>query len=298
MTFREYCRNIFPKFDPFAKTYSPVNAAVMAICADLVYEEWVVVEKALFALNFEYFAFSDVRGTQSFTAADDKKIIVAFRGTEIGEFADIKADLDTSLEPYFYPNRNKYYGLLDDYEVKKTEGQHGLVHQGFKEALDLIWAVVYKQVRECIAEDVKKQRYRPIWICGHSLGGALANLATARFYEHDIDEVGGTYTFGQPRVGNKEFAQWFNFISATRYFRVVNNNDVVARVPFYKGYEHVGKFCYFDAEGDLRGEKLTGTEMFWDRLKSGFFTDLGNDHSMANYVKLTANQAGFKDLIV
>jgi triacylglycerol lipase len=298
MTFKEYTKKLFTDFEAFPKHYSAVNTAALAVCADLVYEEWVVVEKVVKSLGFDYFKFADVKGTQSFTIADEKKIIIAFRGSEVTEFGDVMTDLDTSLEPYYYPNRNKYYGLIDDYETARIEGGRGKIHQGFKEALDLIWTIVYRQVCECREEDVKMQRYRPIWICGHSLGGALANLATARFWEHGIDEIHGTCTFGQPRVGNKDFAEWFNLISKGRYYRIVNNNDIVARVPFYNGYTHTGKMRYFDANGNLREEKLSALEMFWDRMKSGFFTDLGGDHSMKNYIKITASALGHKDLLI
>lgn len=299
MEFKQYCQTIFGAFETFARGYSPVNAAALAVCADLVYEDWIVVEKVVRSLGFSYFKYADVRGTQSFTIADENKIIVAFRGTEVAEFADIKTDIDTSLQPYFYPNRNKYYALIDDYENKKTEARRGLIHQGFKESLDLIWTIVYRQVLECIEEDKQvTKKYRPIWVCGHSLGGALANLATSRFWEHDVDEINGTYTFGQPRVGNKEFADWFNHLAKYRYFRVVNNNDIVARVPFFKGYAHVGEFKYFDSRGALREEDLTRSEMLWDRMRSGFFGDFAKDHSMRNYIRITASALGHTNIII
>lgn len=297
MYFKDFALEIFSKFEATTKHFSPINAACLAVCADLVYSEWVIVEKVVQKLGFDYFKYADILGTQSFVIADDKKIIVAFRGTEGGEFKDISTDLNTSLVPYHLPNPDKYYSLIDEYEEKKLEGKFGNVHEGFKNALDLIWGIVFNQLRECKKEDIEKQRYRPIWICGHSLGGALANLATARLWEHEYDEIHGVYTFGQPRVGDKEFAEWFNFIEAGTYFRFVNNNDVVARVPFYNGYQHVNKMMYFDADGDLQKKELSSSSMLWDRLKSSFVTDFGSDHLMKYYIELTARHAGYKDLL-
>ena len=64
----------------------------------------------------------------------------------------------------------------------------------------------------------------PLFITGHSLGGALALLAT-RLIAPDV--TGACYTFGAPRIGNYEF---FRFIK-TPVYRVVNSADVVPRVP-------------------------------------------------------------------
>mmetsp|Transcript_9846 Transcript_9846/g.25307 ORF Transcript_9846/g.25307 Transcript_9846/m.25307 type:complete len:92 (+) Transcript_9846:785-1060(+) len=58
------------------------------------------------------------------------------------------------------------------------------------------------------------------------------------------------YTYGAPRVGNSEFAEFFEMLFAGREaYRIVNNKDVVARYPrsgkaagAVLDYEHVGGF--------------------------------------------------------
>ena len=64
----------------------------------------------------------------------------------------------------------------------------------------------------------------PLFITGHSLGGALALLAT-KLIARDIN--GACYTFGAPRIANYEY---FDGVK-TPVYRIVNSADVVPRVP-------------------------------------------------------------------
>ena len=107
----------------------------------------------------------------------------------------------------------------------------GRVHRGFKAALDLVW------------EDVAAHlRGRRPWFTGHSLGAALATLSAARH-----GGGAGLYTFGSPRVGDAAFRDSIPCPA----FRVVNNNDLVCRVP-PTPYRHVGERVYLDRDGNLR----------------------------------------------
>ena len=92
-----------------------------------------------------------------------------------------------------------------------------------------------------------------LYVTGHSLGGALATLFTAvRLYVHnDADEsLGAVFTFGQPRVGNSNFARYMEQILCPRhcqghekkYFRVVFGSDIVPRVPCWLTHSWP---CYF-----------------------------------------------------
>ena len=73
--------------------------------------------------------------------------------------------------------------------------------------------------------DAKETRQRlPLFITGHSLGGALALLAT-KLVAPDV--TGACYTFGAPRVANYEYFR----LLKTPVYRIVNSSDVVPRVP-------------------------------------------------------------------
>jgi len=64
---------------------------------------------------------------------------------------------------------------------------------------------------------------RPLWITGHSLGGALAALSFAR-----IPEATGLYLYGTPRVGDKDF---LNHFEGRPVWRIENARDPVPMVP-------------------------------------------------------------------
>ncbi|GAA5992233.1 hypothetical protein JCM10908_001831 [Rhodotorula pacifica] len=82
----------------------------------------------------------------------------------------------------------------------------------------------------------------PLWVCGHSLGAALASLCYARFLHSEKDlgddlHLRDCYTYGTPRVGNGDFASAFeeSLVSpidrGVILWRVINHLDVVCRVP-------------------------------------------------------------------
>ncbi|CAN0263726.1 unnamed protein product [Laminaria digitata] len=69
-----------------------------------------------------------------------------------------------------------------------------------------------------------------VFVTGHSLGGALATLATLDHQRRYPEAKVTMYNFGSPRVGNRAFAKLYDrFVGDS--FRVVNNKDIVARLP-------------------------------------------------------------------
>lgn len=75
-----------------------------------------------------------------------------------------------------------------------------------------------------------KAKERPLWVAGHSLGGALALLAAWRFQQNFLP-VHAVITFGAPMVGNEATAQAFQREFPGRIFRYVNDLDLVPKLP-------------------------------------------------------------------
>jgi triacylglycerol lipase len=90
----------------------------------------------------------------------------------------------------------------------------------------------------------------PIFITGHSLGGALAFLAASVFPPR------AAYTFGAPKAGDAVFA--FGLDAASVY-RMTNHRDIVpavppSRIPF--DYCHAGEHRHYEYGGFKKTEKF------------------------------------------
>ena len=71
------------------------------------------------------------------------------------------------------------------------------------------------------------------YITGHSLGGALAQIASAAL---NRDNLAACYTFGSPPVGTAGLDEQVK----CPHYRVINNWDLVPGLPlgFFRGYRH------------------------------------------------------------
>ena len=201
-------------------------------------------------LRYGNHRFLENDGAQCHIVWNDQEIVVCFRGTEPDEFSDILADLNA---------------------IPRRSMTDGWVHSGFRGELDKVWNLI----TNLVSQNAEKELY----ICGHSLGGAMATLAASR-----LSQTEELYTFGSPRVGTRSFVKALKAV----HWRFVNNNDIVTRVPLaLMGYKHHGTLCYINHYGKIR--KMTA----WQRIKDKFrgyrdgALDGAMDHSMKNYVDYT-----------
>ncbi|MET0546645.1 MAG: lipase family protein [Caulobacterales bacterium] len=211
----------------------------------------------------------DVANVEAILVESDTFAVVAFRGTTSA--TDRKLDLDFFTEPMHIPDRPA---------VK--------VHRGFYSA--------YRKIEDQLWDDLMHLTGdKAIYLTGHSLGGAIALVASAALIADDEeskalgDRIAAVYTFGGPRVGCKDFE---NCVKAPHY-RVVNRFDVVPLVPpnFVMGYRHSGDVRLLRNPGQkpLRRESATLVSIF-NITASVFFWLIGRGkvieraHSISLYV--------------
>jgi pimeloyl-ACP methyl ester carboxylesterase len=237
---------------PFRYTsnvFDMVNAWWLIEAATLVYAETeFVIEKFKQNAGLPEVKLFKGKSTQCFVASNAKFAIVAFRGSEARlresdadprhVIADWLADLDFLPEPW---------------------DQGGNVHRGFKNALQEVWPDL-----EDYISNLQKNN-RKIWITGHSLGAALATLAADRY-----GNIQGIYTYGSPRVGDRDFKEDFN----VNAYRIVNNSDIVTKVPPATMYCHVGELKYIDSEGIIHDN--TNRWARWSDEIEGKFNNVFN----------------------
>jgi hypothetical protein len=126
---------------------------------------------------------------------------------------------------------------LHDYHEKLTMSSYSapMYHQVIKILDELGVLQAYPFAASSSPTPTRRQPpKRKLWVAGHSLGGALANLFCAQMandYPGSEEAIGGVYTFGQPRVGDLQFAQFVNEKMGQRFFRFVNGNDLIPRLP-------------------------------------------------------------------
>lgn len=190
--------------------------------------------------------------TQLFYVYNMDKIIIAWRGT--ASLYDVGTDLS------FRPVNAELC------ESKKTSCSSlvsaGKVHDGF-------WSG-FKRVEVKFEEEITELRniakVKDLFICGHSLGGALALI-------HSVDLKSDNpllYTYGMPRAFTRDAVYQLSDIT---HFRHVNDNDPVPAVPpevnldneLYNLWGLPGTLLgYFWAVGEaLAYQAVTWGDCFW-----------------------------------
>ena len=200
------------------------------------------------------FVESSETDTQALVASTRQAIVVAFRGTEPTKLKD----------------------LLTDVELCMVAGPLGKVHEGFWEALESVWVPMQRAIGEL------QDGQRTIWFTGHSLGGALAQLAVARLMQ-TRKRVQGLYTYGSPRCGDIQFAKEFERHAGSITFRLVNEADLIPdAAPTFLGFEHCGRQCELDGQGRLHIDTPPNQGLL-NLLEQTFefFFDCEDDHSLA-----------------
>jgi Lipase (class 3) len=212
-----------------------------------------------------------VRGRVIITISRLRKVVfVSFRGTTLS-FADFKADLDVRKVRY-----------------QSGFGESARLHRGFFDA-----------VIECSYEVVERLRslntdpYVPVYVTGHSLGGAMAAIFYAKLEENDFHPFGhrrrhlipraiSCYTYGMPRYGDASAKALL-----PQPFHTFNELDAIPTLPSrLLGYADSANERCLNAIPDVARIHSKGD--FAMRSGKGIATILGiSDHRMERYVERT-----------
>ena len=209
--------------------------------------------------------------------------VIAFRGT----LPPINPDFQTLLD---------WLNDLDALLVPDPQGLPGKVHQGFRDARDAIWAPI---VQALAAKPAK-----PVFIVGHSKGGAVANLAAARLHRERPASQISVCTFAAARPGDPQFASSYN-AAIGHSDRYEFQDDIVPFVPpsdafydliklipavdqlighFNSGFESVGRLYFIDWSNHIVPDSALLEFQRFTHLAELIveldFATIANDHSI------------------
>lgn len=208
------------------------TALSMAVAGRLAYDKASVVRDTARGAEwgFEFCDFIEADDTQCFVASSSQAVLLSFRGTEnVGDW-------------------------ISDLNAFSTSRPYGDVHRGFLAAFQ----VVETQLKAILAGLAG----RPLLLTGHSLGGALATVAAAE-WQGQIP-IAKVYTFGQPAVGKGSFPAFMQQHYSGKFFRVVNDDDIIPMLP--PTYPHIGRLFHLAAAA---GRLRSGTETISEAALAG-----------------------------
>ncbi len=199
-----------------------------------------------------------VKTSEEDQTPDEKKILESLKADD-DQFISIKgADANSAQAALIehknylcmaFRGTNEVKDWLDNINAFSVKVLFGEFHRGFWNSVEDVWAPLDAELRA-----LQARIPRPVFFTGHSLGGAMAVIAAAK-YIHEDKPFTGLYTFGQPRTMTRETSRIFNAECGNRYFRFHNNNDIVTRIPArFMGYSHAGTYLYIDSKGGIHQE--------------------------------------------
>jgi hypothetical protein len=262
------------------------NARYLAVASDLAYlgaDEGPAQFKEKLGLDAKLIS---VDNTQAYVGQNGESIVVAFRGTESPATFD-------GLKDWLLTNACDYL-VLPEGEAGTDFAAAGVgarFHKGFLTALEMVWADVSRAVLAHLEEG-----RRPFWVTGHSLGGALALLASWRFSRSPRTMPHQVYTFGAPMIGNEAAASAFEREMPDKIYRYTGTLDPIPLLPSVSlvanTYGHCplqiavgGEPCSAEALKEMAGGEAGDVsppvaDSLWNNLKTRI-----DSHSMVTYMR-------------
>ncbi|XP_059455460.1 triacylglycerol lipase OBL1-like [Corylus avellana] len=250
------------------------NASLAMMASKLAYENEAFVQTTIKdQWRMEYLGFynfwNDYMGkvsTQAMMFQDTRVqpnlIVVAFRGTS--PFDPVAWQTDVDLSWFKLEGVGKIHaGFFKALGRQKGKGWPKEIQEGSKQP-----QYAYYVIRQRLREILEKNESAKFILTGHSLGGALAILFVTVLAMHEeellLNRLEGVYTFGQPRVGDKQLGDYMKEKLKeynVRHLRYVYCHDMVPRIPYDDEanlfFEHWGPCIYYNSfyKGKVRYEE-------------------------------------------
>ncbi|KAI0086537.1 alpha/beta-hydrolase [Irpex rosettiformis] len=223
--------------DAFAAIIPFANFACAAYCPSDTVATWECGAPCSALPGFEVtLTGGDGAGTQLFYVGywpEKSAVVVAHQGTDPKKLIADLTDLNLFMQGF---NNTLFPGM--------TSGAEG--HGGFLEQYSSTTSTISSEVNRLISS----KGATSVIATGHSLGGALAELDSLSYsltLPSSIQVKG--VTFGTPRVGNGQYAAFFDS-HVSDFQRINNMKDPVPIIPGrFLGFSHVrGEIHIVDAE--------------------------------------------------
>lgn len=222
-------------------------------CLDVIYPKPDIQVKSTFGVRCDG-VLSEYDDCSGYTAISEERklIIAAFRGSMTS--AQITEQI---LSGFMDPMENFISG--------------GKVQKYYNNAYKKLYPCVKQSVEDLI---VRYPGYK-VLVTGHSLGGALATLIAAALVYNNVVSSSDLelYSFGMPRVGDKNFAYNYDKL-LTNSWVIVHNRDIVPHFP-------ICLTCYSNENAPFNGPFHHKREIFYPDLhmntSSPFIVCQGNE---------------------
>lgn len=135
-------------------------------------------------------------------------------------FGFVARNLATNSVFVTFRGTESVFDWLADLSIAQVAHPWGKVAKGFN--------FVYAQCTGSVQTAVARAPGAPVFVTGHSMGAALAVLASADLAIGGI--VPQMYNFASPRTGDPAFATQFNG-KVPVHWRIANTEDIVTTVP-------------------------------------------------------------------
>ncbi|CDL84825.1 lipase family protein [Xenorhabdus szentirmaii] len=211
----------------------------------------------------EFIDTGDNYDAQLFYVANKKELIISWRGT-------------AQTQDFLTDGKFKPIHFSENDFIKK-----GKVHNGFLKSFMAGTNEYVTKHKLTVSKHIEKLIIgKNVFVCGHSLGGALALLHSAQLKEYNPC----LYTYGMPRtLTYNAIMEIENLI----HYRHLNKDDLITTLPFERNMDNV----FFQMELGVIGDALGGIQEVVKLVSS-----LAPQEILINAIKNDYNKAKKDDI--